>query len=170
MCQINGLADQRIGLSFDLGLNSAPEFPITMQIDAWATLGVRVEDIDDYSTITVSRSLYHTHEILGILSVESFPMAENQVHPHAHLAVVESGLEFKLPNVIPQKYGMVTASVSIRMITDAKHIPETANRIFTECQHIIENRMEQLAAELGGAAPFTAEEIQQAVQEAPSNG
>ncbi len=182
--------DSEADLKIDLILGNfpTPYFPITLTVSATMTKVVHVadevestEESDD--EIRVSRSLYENSIVLGYINLEKLSMksttkktATPEVavtpatvtieHPHRNLQLVHGGLELKLANVIPQKYGMVTVSMAITAIAPASDVKNTFKQIITDCDEMIREEMTNMASKLGGVTPFTAAEEQAAIAQA----
>lgn len=143
---------------------------------AYAEKTVETGDVPTADRIKARRVLYNATVLVGKLNVETVRMAGQSKtpkpvtpetvkidHPYADLRVVRGGFEIKLADVIPQKYGMVTAMFQITALTHKDDVVGMSESIFNDSQAVIETQMKRLAATLGGATPFTPEEQAAAV-------
>lgn len=137
---------------------------------------VETGDAPSEDKIKARRVLYNETVLVGKLNVETIRMVGEAKtpepltpettkidHPYADLRVVRGGFEIKLADIIPQKYGMVTAFFHISALTHKNDIVGMSESIFHDSQAVIETQMKRLAATLGGVTPFTKEEQAAAV-------
>jgi hypothetical protein len=164
------------GLELELDDFPYPYFPVILWVCAVAEKTVETGDAPSDDRIKARRVLYTASVLVGKLNVETIRMAGEAKtpttvtpeatkidHPYADLRVVRGGFEIKLADIVPQKYGMVTAFFHISALTHKNDVVRMSESIFHDSQAVIETQMKRLAATLGGVTPFTNEEQAAAV-------